>query len=861
MAATRNGEKRIFTAVAACVTVAVAAIVLAGCSLMGLLFGGEYIEFTRNGMTMQVGETFDLASIIDSKAKSYELSSSDASIVSVNGKTATAVGVGIAYITAETNSYSDRIRVTVTDEQPDGLTVDVDGELVQTMGSTSPVELVPTATGSVAMLDVVWKINGETQEILPSGETFEFTPTAAGIYEITATAGDLTATHTVRCYYAVDASATCVDTSKLTQTSAPYSAVEFTVDVRRNGLNPEDYIEWYADDELLYAGGETTFLYKPTPGRHTLRAFVNGDRIYSVDGFFKGAVVPSAPSVSFDNVFPHVYIEYDAVGLAQIEIAMPGGTTGVYSQTDPAYASLFDGSRFDAGDIITLGSDLRKSYTIRVKSLGDNDAYTESDYSQEYVLTQISAAAKKYWSSQCLNGDHYVTSEKEYVELVEYYVNFRQKTTSEPKVAFECYIAFDMTGDAEDLWNDAFQIAATSGMYRNISVTERNNVMRTAFTVNTVNTPTEQARDGSYASEYSKQLHAILPHINFDAALYRSGDHVFPIDTVELSTSVSYTDELYLTAQRGVRPVPVIGSAAYTVYERARDILRKICTDEMTDVQKAHAIYDWIMWQVTYDTPATNVDSGGEIYSAYYLEGVFGDGVTPIGGKIYDPYAVCDGMSKAYSLMCNIEGIPCVRVVGTAGSSALVAGGHAWNKVFVNGAWYAVDCTWGDPTATLELDGRRADYELGLHDHLFLTDAQMSSTHFEPYRSGDSSIVYAPITATQKLDVYASMRLGDETVNCTIKNGQNATERLREISTAFAKSYRNIKMLAVPGGPNGGQYEITYQAVEIKKDGEIGLSDNNVRAVITSAVRAVRPTATVKVYDYDDVILVLMRAA
>ena len=137
----------------------------------------------------------------------------------------------------------------------------------------------------------------------------------------------------------------------------------------------------------------------------------------------------------------------------------------------------------------------------------------------------------------------------------------------------------------------------------------------------------------------------------------------------------------------------------------------------------------------------------------------------------------------------------------------------------------------------------------------------MSSTHFEPYRSGDSSIVYAPITATQKLDVYASMRLGDETVNCTIKNGQNATERLREISTAFAKSYRNIKMLAVPGGPNGGQYEITYQAVEIKKDGEIGLSDNNVRAVITSAVRAVRPTATVKVYDYDDVILVLMRAA
>lgn len=857
MSILKNTVKRTASVTVACITVAVIAVALVGCSFFDFLFGGDFIEFTRSSIVMQVGDTYDLSSVIESDVSSYELTSTDARVVSVNGTTATALNAGVAYIVAETDSYSDRIKVTVTDAQSDGLTVTANGELVQTMGATTEIAFVPSATGGVAALDVVWNVNGETAEILPSDESFVFFPTAAGIYEITATAGEFTASQTVRCYYAVDASAECSDPAKLTQTSSPYAPVEFSVSVRRNAENPEDYIEWYADGELLYAGGETSFVYKPTAGRHTLRAYVNGNRIYAADGFFRGSVVPSAPTVRFDNVFPHVYIEFDVAGHAQVEIDMPNGVIGVYSQTDARYAPLFDGGRFDAGEIITLCSDLRKEYTIRVKSLGDNDVYTESEYSESCVLTQIPSAAKKYLDSLCLSGDHYVTSDIEYVELVEYYVNFRQKTTSEPKVAFECYVAYDMSGTAEDLWNDSFQIAATSGMYRNISVTERNGVMRTSFTVNTVNAPTAQACDDFSSKEYSKQLHAILPHINYDDALYRPAGYVFPIDEREITASVTYTDELYLAAQRNVRPVPMVGSAAYTVYEQARSVLRKICTDGMTDVQKAHAIYDWIMWQVTYDTPATYTDAG-ERYSAYYMEGVFGDGATRINGKIYDPYAVCDGMSKAYSLMCNIEGVPCVRVVGTAGDSVQDAGGHAWNKVFVNGGWYVVDCTWGDSTATLDIDGRRADYELGLHDHLFLTDAQVAHTHFEPYMSGDSSITYAPATAENKLDIYATMPMGETTVDCTVKSRHNPTERLREISTAFAKSYKTTKTIVVPGGPNGGRYDIDRQAFEIKIDGALGLSDANIKATITGAIRKVRPLATVRVYDYDGIILVLM---
>lgn len=84
-------------------------------------------------------------------------------------------------------------------------------------------------------------------------------------------------------------------------------------------------------------------------------------------------------------------------------------------------------------------------------------------------------------------------------------------------------------------------------------------------------------------------------------------------------------------------------------------------------------------------------------YYGYYLEGIFLD-------KFYkkDMHAVCDGKSKAFVLMCGIEGITAVRISGKASSDGKNFGGHAWNKVLLdlNGTgdkeWYFVDTTWGD---------------------------------------------------------------------------------------------------------------------------------------------------------------------
>lgn len=71
-------------------------------------------------------------------------------------------------------------------------------------------------------------------------------------------------------------------------------------------------------------------------------------------------------------------------------------------------------------------------------------------------------------------------------------------------------------------------------------------------------------------------------------------------------------------------------------------------------------------------------------------------------GALIDGRAVCDGYAKAFKLLCNREGIPCVIVAGVAKQNGK-SEPHAWNYVQMeDGLWYGVDTTWDDvgPIAT-----------------------------------------------------------------------------------------------------------------------------------------------------------------
>lgn len=68
---------------------------------------------------------------------------------------------------------------------------------------------------------------------------------------------------------------------------------------------------------------------------------------------------------------------------------------------------------------------------------------------------------------------------------------------------------------------------------------------------------------------------------------------------------------------------------------------------------------------------------------------------------------VCEGYAKAFKVLCDQWGIPCVLVIGDGGTPGY-AGPHMWNYVQMeDGNWYGVDATWDDQTS-----GIRSEYFL-----------------------------------------------------------------------------------------------------------------------------------------------------
>ena len=193
--------------------------------------------------------------------------------------------------------------------------------------------------------------------------------------------------------------------------------------------------------------------------------------------------------------------------------------------------------------------------------------------------------------------------------------------------------------------------------------------------------------------------------------------HDFAIDDVATTMNCRTSNQLFYAVMVGARPDPEPGSSAELMYAAARERMTEICVGDMSDVDIAHAVYDDLVLNVTYDEGLTEASPqlpDAMKYDAFFLEGVF------VTGR-----AVCDGISKAMTLMCGIEGLPCVRVTGDE---------HAWNKVYVDGEWYISDATFGD-TIILKDDGA---YSVLTHAYFLTSEAIASEySNADTYTSRD----------------------------------------------------------------------------------------------------------------------------
>lgn len=156
------------------------------------------------------------------------------------------------------------------------------------------------------------------------------------------------------------------------------------------------------------------------------------------------------------------------------------------------------------------------------------------------------------------------------------------------------------------------------------------------------------------------------------------------------------------------RPVPTTSETTDARLE-IYDIADRITNDSMSEREKVKAVHDWMCIHIAYDYD--NYLNGTIPGSSYYIEG-------PIKyGK-----SVCNGYALTFQAFMETLGIECEFISGKATNSSGHTGGHAWNKVKVDGNWYWIDVTWDDPVP----DRPGIVYR---YDYFLISEEQMNRNH------------------------------------------------------------------------------------------------------------------------------------
>lgn len=237
-------------------------------------------------------------------------------------------------------------------------------------------------------------------------------------------------------------------------------------------------------------------------------------------------------------------------------------------------------------------------------------------------------------------------------------------------------------------------------------------------------------------SKYSEESSQLL-----QTTLSRESDfEAFAINKREKFAAVTTSEELYMAVELGFKPSPTANSSAERIYDEAKKVLRKIVNDQMSDYMKYVSIFEWVAKNVVYDYDSLQksnsligTDEYATLYAyrCFYLEGVF-----------IDKLAVCNGLSKAISLMCNMEGIDCNKIIGADNKG----GAHAWNKVKIDGIWYVSDITWANVLH------KSQGIEYLSHEYMLMSESVSNVNRVETASRGLGDYVYA----TENFDYYTT---------------------------------------------------------------------------------------------------------
>lgn len=717
------------TLIAAVVALLCAA--LCGCSLIqGILRPEGKFALSESEITLKIGETYDVT-LSNGRTDEFTLSTSDKTKVEIYGRTSIkAVGKTKTAVTiTATNGKGDTAELKVNVDYADASTVKIGVEnqyqLLQSGETPKSVDFSATLNDGTNPDTVFsWKFtNGAGEEVATaSGKTASYLPSPGEIYFATVTAGGKSAT-------------------------VGFCAVEellVYLDKYRVGTEEKIVVRARYFDNSLLGKTATAYVYDEdgnlisTTDLEAIRSNGMGevnDTIAAIgkEGNFTLKVVVDGVSREVN------FVVKDNVAANHIEVVANGNLSQTTAETVTFTATLSP-AKADVESVKWYVNDkyysTGKTFSFKPTNRGEHKVTAEiNKITKTKTIVYLSEHDEAWYYASHFHDyggyaqNRYITSKEELKNLILFVL--------ENKIAeIKFYAGYATPETVKKDVSDVRDCVEESGIIPGYSLETSGNEFTIKFRffadeaglIETVNSPEYDAPDGfmdAVQNTYSK------PHYD-NVKKTRN----FYIDSVKETMSVSTSNMLYKAVAWGYQPV-FMGSQAENlkqIYDNAKDALSYIVSDEMSEYEKVHAIYDYIIYNVRYDHDCANAEDkyvSGNLslnekmkYYGYYLEGIFLD-------KFYkkDMHAVCDGKSKAFVLMCGIEGITAVRISGEASSDGKNFGGHAWNKVLLdlNGTgdkeWYFVDTTWGD----VGDDSK----EFLSHAYFLLSDDEVKNTHVE----------------------------------------------------------------------------------------------------------------------------------
>lgn len=180
-------------------------------------------------------------------------------------------------------------------------------------------------------------------------------------------------------------------------------------------------------------------------------------------------------------------------------------------------------------------------------------------------------------------------------------------------------------------------------------------------------------------------------------------------------------------------------------------------------------LHDTVVKSVAYDYDAVKKS---DCHNAHSIVGAF-----------LDNKAVCEGIAKAFKLLCNEFGIKCIVVLGKANKDGDFSGDdyHAWNLVKIGNESYHVDVTW---------------------DNLYDTEIRHISYDYFNVTTKDILLDHQPIGG--KLPICTSTRLN------YFYSTNNIVESYEELVELISSRF-DSKEIMFKASKSKGEFQLIYE--------------------------------------------------